>query len=101
MHYRHQAYRIWQEMQLPIEAAPFPDFNKRMMASMGDEWAEQILASERMMAWLLLPMGYLLFAIRTLLSPLTFLQKKLKIKPLWFWLGILILVLTLIYWLKR
>jgi tetratricopeptide (TPR) repeat protein len=101
MHYRHQAYRIWQDMNLPIKAAPFPDFGKRMVANMGDDWVEQLIASEQMNAWLLIPMDYLLFAIRTLLSPLTFLQKKLKIKSLWFSLGLLLAIALLICWLKR
>jgi tetratricopeptide (TPR) repeat protein len=101
MYYRHQVYRIWQEMQLPVESTPFPDFIKRMMAKIGDGWVEQLIASERMIASFMIPIIYLAFTIRTLLSPLTFLQKKLKIKPLWFWLGVLIVVLILIYWLNR
>jgi tetratricopeptide (TPR) repeat protein len=101
IHYRHQAYCIWQDMNLSIEATPLPNIQKRLLADMRDNWAEQLIASEQMMAWLLIPMGYLQFAIRTLLSPLTFLQKKLKIKSLWFWLGLLLAIALLIYWLKR
>ncbi len=55
------------------------------------------------------PIDYLLFALRTLLSPLTYLQKKLKIKPLWFWVGVGItlvydrpeVIVFLIAWLKK
>ena len=101
MHYRHQAYRIWQDMNLPLAAAPFPAWNKSLIQSMGDTWAEQLIASDKAMAWLMLPLGYLLFALRTLLSPLTHLQKKLKIKPLWFWFCVGITIVFLIAWLKK
>jgi|GEM_PF-2326684 len=55
------------------------------------------------------PIDYLLFALRTLLSPLTYLQKKLKIKPLWFWVGAEMalvydrpeVIVLLIAWLKK
>lgn len=101
MHYRHQAYRIWQDMNLPLAAAPFPAFFKNLAASMGDTWAEQMIVSEKSMAWLNFSIGYLLFALRTLLSPLIYLQKKLKIKPLWFWVGVGIAVFLVIAGLKR
>jgi tetratricopeptide (TPR) repeat protein len=101
MYHRHQAYRIWQDMSLPLAAAPFPTWTKNLIQSMGDNWAEQRITSEKSIAWFIFPIGYLMFAIRILLSPLTFLQKKLKIKPLWFWLTAALLLVILIYWLKR
>lgn len=75
-------------MNLPLVAAPLPDFQKRMMQSqnIGDDWAAQLLASEQTMGWFLIPLGVVIFTIRQLLSPLTALQKRLNIKPLWFWL---------------
>ena len=101
MDYRHQAYRIWQDINLPLAAAPFPDWNKKLIQNMGDNWAEQMIASEKSMAWLVLPLGYFLFALRTLLSPLAHFQKKLKIKPLWFWSCVGITIVFLIAWLKK
>ena len=76
---------------------------------MGETWAEQLIASEKSVAWFMLPIRYLLFALRTLLSPLIYLQKKLKIKPLWFWfcVGIALVydrpevIVFLIAWLKK
>jgi tetratricopeptide (TPR) repeat protein len=78
MHYRHQACRIWQDMNLPLAAAPFPAFSKKMAANLGDTWAEQMIASDKAMAWFMLPIGYLLFILRTLLSPLTEILHQLQ-----------------------
>ncbi|NJR71606.1 MAG: tetratricopeptide repeat protein, partial [Synechococcales cyanobacterium CRU_2_2] len=101
-HHRHQAYRTWQEINLPLAAAPLPDLQKRMLKSMGDDWAEQMIASEQTLGWLMIPLGTLAFTIRQLLSPLTFIPKRLKIKPLWFWLFTLSLgLILLIAWLRR
>ena len=88
-------------MNLPLAAAPFPAWTKSLIQSMGDTWAEQMIANDKAMAWLMLPLGYLLFALRTLLSPLTHLQKKLKIKPLRFWFCVGITIVFLIAWLKK
>jgi tetratricopeptide (TPR) repeat protein len=102
MKYRHQAYRTWKEMNLPVAALPFPEFQKRMLQNMGDDWAAQLITSEQSMGWFMILSGVLIFAIRQLLSPLTFIQKRLKIKPLWFWLFTAGLGLVLlIAWLRR
>ena len=98
MRYRHQAYRIWQDMNLPLAAAPFPEFTKKMASSIGDNWAEQLIASDKAMAWLFLPMGYLLFVIRLLLSPFTQLQKRLNIPPRYFWLFCIGLAICFVVW---
>ena len=47
MHYRHQAYRIWQDMSLPLAASPLPEFTRKLAANIGDNWAEQLIASEK------------------------------------------------------
>ena len=98
MHYRHQAYRIWQDMSFPLAAAPFPEFTKKMASNIGDNWAEQMIANEKAVAWLILPMGYLLFVIRLILSPLTQLQKCLNIPPRYFWIFCVGLMICFVVW---
>jgi tetratricopeptide (TPR) repeat protein len=51
-HYRHQAYRIWQALQLPLEALPLPELQKRLLRHVGDDWIEQQLKNEQKWAWL-------------------------------------------------
>jgi tetratricopeptide (TPR) repeat protein len=100
MEYRHSAYAIWQELQLPLAALPIPEITKRMLASMDDgEWVDTIVQSEK--AWLFLPMGYCLFIIRTILSPLSKIQKSLKISPFLFWFGIGLAICLLIWWVRK
>jgi tetratricopeptide (TPR) repeat protein len=101
MHYRHQAYRIWQDMNLPLAAAPFPAWTKNLSQSMGDNWAEQLIASDKAMAWLMFPILYLFFALRILLSPLTQLQTRFKIQPKIFWFCVGIAIVLVIAWLKK
>jgi tetratricopeptide (TPR) repeat protein len=101
IHYRHQAYRIWQDTNLLLADAPFPAWTKKLYQSMDDNWAEQLIATENSMAWLMLPIGYLLFALRILLSPLTQLQTRLKIQPKIFWFCVGITIVLLIAWLKK
>ena len=61
-----------------------------------------MIANEKNMGWLMIPLGALLFSIRKLLSPLTFIQKRLNIKPRWFWIFILgFSLVLLIEWLRR
>jgi lipid-A-disaccharide synthase-like uncharacterized protein len=101
MRYRHQALQIWQAIHLPLAAAPLPAFQKNLMQNKGDDWAKQMLATEKAMAWFLLPMGYFLFALRFLLSPLTHLQKRLRIPPMFFWFGVGLTLAVLIWWAKQ
>ncbi|MGB6016821.1 MAG: tetratricopeptide repeat protein, partial [Nodosilinea sp.] len=100
MHHRHQAYRIWHDMQLPLAAAPLPARAKNMSQSLGDDWAEQLIASEKMMAWLFLLLGYCDFILRTVFSPLTQLQQRLKLHPLAFWFILGIVLVLLVAWLR-
>ncbi|PZO44332.1 MAG: hypothetical protein DCF17_04130, partial [Shackletoniella antarctica] len=100
VHHRHQAYRIWQDMQLPLAAAPFPAWTKNMAQNLGDDWAEQLIASEKIMAWLLLPLFYCVFILRTVLSSLTRLQKGLKLHPLAFWFILGVALVLLVAWLR-
>lgn len=88
-------------MNLPIAAAPFPNWTKNLMQNMGDGWAEQLIASDKAMAWIFLPMGYLLFSLSLLLSPLTQLQTRLKIPPQFFWFAVGLAIVLLVWWLKR
>ena len=101
MHYRHQAYRIWQDMSLPLAALPLPEFTKNLVANIGENWAEQMIASEKTMAWLLFPMGYLIFVFRLLLSPLTQLQKRLNIPAKYFWFCVGLAVVFLVWKLRN
>jgi tetratricopeptide (TPR) repeat protein len=101
MHYRHKAYCIWKDMNLPLADAPFPAWNKKLIQTMGDTWAEQLIASDKAMAWLMFPIGYLLFTLRILLFPLTQLQTRLKIQPKIFWFCVGITIVLLIAWLKK
>jgi tetratricopeptide (TPR) repeat protein len=101
MSYRHQAYQIWHELQLPIAAAPVPDFQKKMLASLGEDWAQQMIANERNLRWFLLPFGYLVILIRAVLSPLTQLQKITRIAPRYFWFGVGVVGVLALWWLRR
>jgi tetratricopeptide (TPR) repeat protein len=100
MHHRHQAYRIWHDMQLPLAAVPFPALTKNMAQNLGDDWAEQLIANEKRMAWFLPPLFYCVFILRTVLSPLTRLQKGLKLHPLAFWFILGIALVLLVAWLR-
>lgn len=84
-----------------LAAAPIPKFNKKRIVSIGDNWAEQTIATDKAMAWLMFPMGYLIFILRLLLSPLTQLQTHLKIPPKIFWFCVGIAIVLLIAWLKK
>jgi len=70
------------------------------MQTLGDDWAEQLIASEKMIAWFNLPLGYLLFLLRKVFSPFTRLQKTLKIYPLVFWFGFGLALILLTAWLR-
>jgi hypothetical protein len=48
-------------MQLPITAAPFPYWTKNLIQNLGEDWAERLIANEKIAAWLFLPLYYLLF----------------------------------------
>ncbi len=98
---RHEAYRIWKDMDLPPAAAPFPELTKQLIASMGDNWAEQLIADEEAMLWLNFLGGYLLLIPRFILSPLTRLQKRLNIQPFFFWCAFGIALYLVLWWLKR
>ena len=101
-HHRHQAYRIWQDLQLPLAVLPLPDFTKKMLTSMDDgEWVDTVIQSDNQMAWLFDSIGYLLFVIRLILSPLTKLQKQFKIPAKYFWFCIGITIAFLVWKLKN
>jgi hypothetical protein len=81
--YRHQAYRIWQSLQLPLAALPFPEFQKRMLQNMlGDDWIERLIASETQMAWFLPLIGFVRLFVRSALAPIRWLQRRLKTKKI-------------------
>ncbi len=100
--FRHQAYRIWQDLQLPVAELPLPDFTKRMITSMDDgEWVETMIQSDNQMAWLIDSIGYLIFLVRRIFSPLTQLQKRFKIPPRYFWFCIGLAIVLLLWKLKN
>ena len=100
IHPRHQSYRVWHDMQLPLTTAPFSPIIKTMAQSMGDDWAKKLIADEKAMAWLFLSRDHLTFGLRTFLSSLTRLPKALNIKPLVLWFALGIALVLLIAWLR-
>ncbi|MBD2108529.1 tetratricopeptide repeat protein [Nodosilinea sp. FACHB-13] len=100
MEHRRQAYRAWHDMQLPLAAAPFPNWTKNIIQNLSDDWAEQQIANEKRMEWLFLPLGYFLFILRTAFSPLIWLQKRLKVHPLMFWFALGVALVLLVAWLR-
>jgi tetratricopeptide (TPR) repeat protein len=78
--YRLKAYRIWQELQLPLAALPFSDFQKRMFQGSGEDWIEQLIRNEQKTAWLYDSIGLILFIIRWLFSPIRWMRKRLRSK---------------------
>ena len=98
MRYRNQAYRIWQDMRLPLAITPLPEPSKKIASSLGDNWAEQMIADEKEIAWLILSMGYLSFSFRLLLSPFTQLQRRLNIPSRYFWLFCVGVVICFVVW---
>ena len=99
MHHRHQAYQLWREMQLPLAATPLHNLLNLVHRYLGNDWAEELLNSERKITWLYLSLGYLFFILRTFLSPLIYFQKSIRINPLLFWFTIGISLSLLIAWL--
>jgi tetratricopeptide (TPR) repeat protein len=73
--YRFQAYRIWQELQLPLAALPCSDFQKRMFQGSGEDWIEKLIQNEQKLAWLHDSIGLISFVIRWLFSPIRWIQK--------------------------
>ncbi len=101
MRYRHQVYQVWQDTHLPIAAAPFLTWQKNLIQSLGNNWAEKLIANEKAMAWFNFLIGYLFFSLRLVFSPLAHLQQRLKIPPLYFWFAVVLAVAILVWLLKR
>ncbi len=76
--YRHQTYRIWQELKLPLEALPFPEFQKRLLQNLGDDWIEQQLENEQRFTWFIDALSLIVFLIRGLFSPIRWMQRQLR-----------------------
>ena len=76
--YRHQTYRIWQELKLPLEALPIPKFQKRLAQSIGDDWIEEQLENEQRFAWFIDALSLIVFLIRWLFSPIQWMQRQLR-----------------------
>ncbi|MGI0492141.1 tetratricopeptide repeat protein [Alkalinema pantanalense CENA528] len=101
MYYRHQMYKLWHEMELPPQATSLPPWVTSNLDSSDPNWAEDLIESENSIVWFNFSIIYILFIIRTATFPLITLQKKLKIKPIWFWVTVVIMIVFLIAWLKR
>jgi tetratricopeptide (TPR) repeat protein len=78
--YRLQAYRIWQELQLPLAELPFSDFQKRMFQYLGEDWIEQQIQNEQKLAWLYDSISLISFVIRWFFSPMRWIRKRLRSK---------------------
>jgi tetratricopeptide (TPR) repeat protein len=78
--YRIQAYRIWQELQLPLAALPFSDFQKRWFQYSGEDWMEKLIQTEQNSAWFFDSIGLIIFIIRWLFSPIRWIRKRLRSK---------------------
>jgi tetratricopeptide (TPR) repeat protein len=72
---QYKAYRIWQELQLPLATLPFSDFHKKMFQYLGEDWIEQLIQNEQKLAWLYDSIGLISFVIRWLFSPIRWIQK--------------------------
>jgi tetratricopeptide (TPR) repeat protein len=78
--YRFQAYRIWQELQLPLAALPCSDFQKRMFQYSGEDWIEKLIQNEQKLAWFMDSIGLIIFIIRWFFSPIRWMRKRLRSK---------------------
>jgi tetratricopeptide (TPR) repeat protein len=76
--HRHQAYRIWQSLHLPLEALPLTDFTKRMLKHMNDDWVDQAIASEQSLGWLVDSLSLIGLIIRWIFSPMAWLRQRLQ-----------------------
>ena len=50
------AVRIWQSLNLPIDAVPFPEIMKRMYRTLeqqGKDWAESFIQAQEQLGWLM------------------------------------------------
>jgi tetratricopeptide (TPR) repeat protein len=99
--YKYTAYKIWQDMHMPLAAIPVPQLTKNKIEYLGERWADELISSETAMEWLILPLDYLLFTLRILLSPLTQLQTRLKIQPKIFWFCVGIAIVLVTAWFKK
>ena len=78
--YRHLTYLIWQELDLPLEALPYPGFQKRLLRHLGDDWIKQQIENEQNLAWFIDTISLIVFLIRWLFSPIRWIQRRLRPK---------------------
>jgi tetratricopeptide (TPR) repeat protein len=78
--YRFQVYRIWQELQIPLAALPFSDFQKRMFQGLGEDWIGQQIQIEQKLAWFMDSISLIIFIIRWFFSPMRWIRKRLRSK---------------------
>ena len=97
--YKITAVKIWQGLQMPIEAIPIPDYVKRMYKSLEEEdgdWADIYLQSQEQMGWLMVisaSIGFLVFL------PVRLFRQYKKSFGFWFLVGLGIF--GLLWWLNR
>jgi tetratricopeptide (TPR) repeat protein len=78
--YRLRAYRIWQELQLPLAALPLSDLEKRIFQYLGGDWIEQRIHDEQKLVWFQDSIGLIIFIIRWFFSPIRWIRKRLRSK---------------------
>jgi tetratricopeptide (TPR) repeat protein len=77
---RIQAYRIWKELQIPLDVLPFNDFQKRILQYLGEDWMEQLIQNEQKLAWFQNLISLINFIIRWFFSPIRWMRKRLRSK---------------------
>jgi tetratricopeptide (TPR) repeat protein len=97
--YKIAALRIWQSLDLPIDAVPLPKINKRIfriLEQQGGSWAESMIQSFEHLGWfmdILAGIGLLIFL------PVRWVQRFKPSVVFWFAAGVAIALL--IWWLQQ
>ena len=97
LEYQIAAVKIWQELQMPIEAIPLPNYVKRMYKSLEEEdgeWAGLYIESQEQMGWLMVifaSIGFLVFL------PIRLFRQYKKSFAFWFLVGLAIV--GVLWWL--
>ncbi len=96
--YRLAALRIWQALELPIDAVPLPEISKRMFKAFQQPdrgWAESMIQSLEQLGWLMDIFAGVGFLVSL---PIRLLQRFKKFWLFWFLVGLAIVLI--VWWLR-
>ncbi len=90
LEYKIAAVKIWQSLQMPIEAIPMPNYVKRMYKYYEEEdgdWAELYIQSQERMGWLMVIFASIVFLV---FLPIRLFRQYKKSFGFWFLVGLAI-----------